>query len=387
MPELRVAIAYDCLFPLNTGGGERVYRRLAEIFVQRGGLVDYLTRRQWDAAAVSTATFSIVPVWRGDIYDGSGTRTPQSAVLFAFSLFRYFVRHRGQHDVVVVSALPVLNVFAVQLALLGTRVFIVSDWLEVWDWAKWRSYSGASVGTVAFMLQFFAIRLGHLHTVNSEFTGTRVRHYRRSAQPVTLGLVDLADDETDASTGRRTTPSLVFVGRHIADKRLIDLLPAFLLARDSIADLRLDIVGTGPETAAVAARITDLGLDGCVTLHGRVPEAELKQLISNARALVNPSEREGFGLVIAEAAALTTPSVVVAGPNNAAADLVVDGVNGFVAASIEPQILAAALVRAVEAGEPLRASTREWFARARVTSGLDRSVSEILLAYGSRRAR
>lgn len=387
MPEPRIAIAYDCLFPLNTGGGERVYRRLAEIFVQRGSRVDYLTRNQWAHTAMPAAAFSIVPVWRGDIYDVSGTRTPRSAVLFALALFRYFVRHRGQHDVVVVSALPVLNVFAVQLALIGTQSFIVSDWLEVWDWAKWRSYSGAGVGTIAFLLQFFAIRLGHLHTVNSGFTSTRVRHYRRTASPVILGLVDLADTDGDPGTERPSTPSLVFIGRHIADKRLVDLLPAFLIARDSIAGLRLDIVGTGPETSAVAARITELGLEECVTLHGRVPEAELRQLISHARALVNPSEREGFGLVIAEAAALATPSVVVAGSNNAAADLVVDGVNGFVASSIEPHVLAATLVHALEVGEPLRASTREWFAQARVARGLGQSASQIMQAYGSRKAR
>ena len=47
--------------------------------------------------------------------------------------------------------------------------------------------------------------------------------------------------------------------------------------------------------------------------------------------LVNPSAREGFGLVVAEAAADGTPSVVVAGEDNAAAELVIDGVNGFVA--------------------------------------------------------
>ncbi|MDH6235950.1 glycosyltransferase [Cryobacterium sp. CG_9.6] len=387
MPEPRVAIAYDCLFPTNSGGGERVYRRLAEVFVERGSHVDYLTRQQWEAGSAPAATFSVVPVWHGDIYDAAGTRRPRSAALFALALFRYFVRHRAQHDIVVVCALPVLNVFAVQLALLGTRSFIVSDWLEVWDWRKWRRYSGAAVGTIAFLLQRVALHLGHLHTVNSTFTGSRIRHYRRGARPVTLGLVDVAGSATDAPTARPAEPSLVFVGRHIPDKRLRDLLPALVIARTSIESLTLDIVGTGPETAAVTARIRELGLDDCVTLHGRVAEPELQRLVSSARALVNPSEREGFGLVVAEAAALATPSVVVAGVNNAAADLVVDGVNGFVASSIDAQTLADALVRVVEAGEPLRKSTRDWFARARVTSGLGQSVDAITRAYESRRAR
>ena len=53
--------------------------------------------------------------------------------------------------------------------------------------------------------------------------------------------------------------------------------------------------------------------------------------------LVLPSRREGYGLVVVEAAALGTPSVVVRGPDNAATELVEDGKNGFVAPSADPE--------------------------------------------------
>ena len=44
-----------------------------------------------------------------------------------------------------------------------------------------------------------------------------------------------------------------------------------------------------------------------------------------------PSRREGYGLVVVEACAAGTPSVVVADPDNAATELIEEGVNGFVA--------------------------------------------------------
>ena len=387
VPEPRVAVAFDCLFPVNTGGGERVYRRLAELFVERGCPVDYVTRGQWPTDAPPSASFAIVPVWRGDIYDAGGTRTPQSAVAFAWALFRHFLRQRGSYDIVVVSTLPVLNLFAVRLALLGTPALVVADWLEVWPWTKWREYAGALPGTIAFLLQTVGIRLGDVHTVNSEFTGARLRRYRRSAQPVTLGLVDLVGAEPDATTERPVDPYLVFVGRHIADKRLIDLIPALREARHQAPTLRAVIVGSGPETPRVAARVGELGLASAVELRGRVSDGELRGLVQGARVLVNPSAREGFGLVIAEAAAFGTPSVVVAGPDNAAAELVVDGVNGFVSVSVGPSELGAAIVRAVEAGEPLRRTTLDWFRRERLSHGLSASVDQILARYRSERAR
>ncbi|TFD82670.1 glycosyltransferase family 4 protein [Cryobacterium fucosi] len=386
MPEPRVAIAYDCLFPLNAGGGERVYRRLAELFVDRGSTVDYLTRRQW-ATDAPPASFGIVPVWQGEIYDAGGTRTSRSAVAFAWAVFRHFLRRRGRYDLVVVSTLPVLNLFAVRLALLGSPAFVVADWLEVWPWQKWREYAGALPGAIAFLLQWVGIRLAHLHTVNSDFTGARLRRYRRRAEPVTLGLVDLVGDEPGATMERPDDPYLVFIGRHIADKRLIDLVPALGEARATVPELRAVIVGDGPETAAVAARVAELGLDAAVELRGRVGEEELRELIRGARVLVNPSRREGFGLVVVEAAAFATPSVVVAGPDNAAAELVVDGVNGYVAASVGPVDLGAAIVRAVQAGEPLRANTRAWFEKERASHGLSASADQILARYRSARAR
>ncbi|MFC6354808.1 glycosyltransferase family 4 protein [Luethyella okanaganae] len=387
MPEPRVAIAYDCLFPVNAGGGERVYRRMAELFAERGCSVDYVTRGQWAAGGAPTATFTIAPVWSGDIYDRNGTRTSASAVAFAFALFRHFRRHRRDYELVVVSALPVLNVFAVRLALLGSGHYIVVDWLEVWGWRKWRDYSGPLVGSVAAALQWFGLRLGQLHTVNSRFTRDRVRRYRAAADPIVLGLVDLVGEVPEAATDRSVDPYVLFVGRHVADKRLHLLPDALAEARRSIPDLRAVVVGTGPATEVVRARAAELGVEKAITFAGRVDDELLDGLFARALVLVNPSAREGFGLVVAEAAAHATPSVVVEGEDNAAAGLVVDGVNGFVATTIHPVVLGAAIVRAIRAGAELRASTRSWFLREREGHGLASSVDAILERYRSARAR
>lgn len=376
MPEPRVAIAYDCLFPVDTGGGERVYRRLAELLAERGLPVDYVTRRDRDAGP--DAGFTAIGVWRGEIADSSGTRTATSAVAFATALFRYFVRHRDAYDLVVVAALPVLNVFAVRLALLGTRTVLATDWLEVWAWRKWRGYAGVLVGTIAFVLQWLGVHVGRIQTVNSGFTRARLIRYRRRADPIVLGLVDLVGEAADDSAPASEPPIVLFVGRHIADKR-VDALPAALAAaRAELPDLEAVIAGAGPETDAVRRAADAAGVASVVRYPGRVDDDELDELFSRAAVLVNPSAREGFGLVVAEAAAHGTPSVVVAGDDNAATELVNDGENGFVAASAAPDVLGPAIARAVLGGEDLRRSTLSWFTRERRDRSLERSVAEIL---------
>ncbi|PRY68910.1 glycosyltransferase involved in cell wall biosynthesis [Glaciihabitans tibetensis] len=406
MAEPRAAIIFDCLFPATTGGGERVYRRIAEEFVQRHIVVDYLTR---DLGDVPTPGFTVVPVWNGDIYDESGARTTSSALYFARGVYRHLRAYRGEYDIVVASALPVLTVLAAALALRGSRSFLVVDWLEVWTLRKWRSYSGALTGSLAFLLQVAGARVGDLHTVNSTFTARRLQRHRRGAAPVVLGLVDLVDpapaaamspspsgetpdrvaraavipeesDQGDVAAGG-LAPFLLFVGRHIADKR-IDTLPAALAElHRSRPDVTLVVAGSGPETARLEAAVRRAGVGDSVHLVGRVSDERLAELTSSAAVLVNPSAREGFGLVVAEAAAYGTPSIVVAGEDNAAVDLIVEGVNGFVAASVEPAELARAVARALDGGEALRGSTAAWFARERVSRSLAVSVDEILARH------
>jgi glycosyltransferase involved in cell wall biosynthesis len=382
VPEPRVAIAYDCLFPVNGGGGERVYRRLAEDLVGRGASVAYVTRAQWAADAPPRASFDLVGVWRGDIYDAAGTRRQSSAVRFALALFRHFVRHRRDYDLVVVAALPVLNVFAVRLALLGRPTTLVVDWLEVWGRRKWREYAGLAAGSVASLLQWLALRVRAVHTVNSRFTAARVRASRPGADPLVLGLVDLVGEQPSADAEGDRAPLVLFVGRHIPDKRL-DVLPAAIAhARSAIPGLRARIVGDGPETDRVRAITAELGLDDDIDFLGRVDDDTLQRSFAEAAVLVNPSAREGFGLVVAEAAAAATPSVVVAGADNAAAGLIEPGVNGLVAADTSPAVLGDAIVEVVRGGAVLRRSTLAWFERERVERGLGRSIDELLARAG-----
>lgn len=387
MPDLRVGVVYDCLFPISTGGGERVYRRLAELLVERGTRVSYLTRLQWQADAEPPTAFALVPVWHGEIYDRAGIRTTTGALSFAFAVYRNLRSHRDEYDLVVASALPVLTLLATRWALRGTSVWVVADWLEIWPPVKWVKYAGVLAGAVAVVLQAIGARSADLHTVNSSFTASRLSRVNRDASSVVLGLVDLVG--TPANPGATpaepgSPPFALFAGRHIADKH-IDVLPAALVfARATIPTLRLVVVGIGPETGTLIDEVDRLGVGEFVDVLGRVDDETLSDLMAGAAVMVNPSSREGFGLVVAEAAAVGTPSVVVAGSDNAAVDLIVDGVNGFVSPSRGPADLGAALVMVVQGSRALRNNTRAWFETERVARSLGVAVDEILDRYRSR---
>jgi glycosyltransferase involved in cell wall biosynthesis len=127
--------------------------------------------------------------------------------------------------------------------------------------------------------------------------------------------------------------------------------------------------------------VGELGLEAAVEAPGFVDSGRIEAALARAACMVLPSSREGYGLVVLEAAARGTPSVVVAGPDNAAVELVEEGRNGFVAGSAEAGDLAAAILRVLDAGPELRDATADWFrANARRLS-LESSLETVLASY------
>ena len=141
------------------------------------------------------------------------------------------------------------------------------------------------------------------------------------------------------------------------------------------------ILGDGPETEATSALIRTLALGEIVEMRGRVASEEVMRTIAEATCLLHPSSREGYGMVIVEAASVGTPSVVVRSSENAATELIEDGVNGFVAESASPGRLSDAVVGVVRGGEALRASTLDWYERHRDELSIERSLGTVEAAY------
>ncbi|WP_448629940.1 glycosyltransferase family 4 protein [Cellulomonas soli] len=359
---MRVAVAFDCFYPLSTGGGERQYRLFAETFVGEGAQVDYLTRRQWSGPAPVLDGVDVVAVsGPSELYDEHGGRRLLPAVRYAAGLFSHLVRARRRYDVLVVSALPVLNVFAARLALLGTRTRICADFLEVWRPEQWVEYSGPVVGRVACALQGLAVRVSPWVSCHSQMNARRlVAAGARRPPVVSPGLIHQVPEQ-DPGLEQRQPATVLYVGRHIPDKQ-VEVLPAAVAwARERVPGLRAVVLGEGQTTTRVAAEVARWGLQEVVDLPGFVSQERLDALLRDAAVLVNPSRREGYGLVVVEACATGTPVVLVDGVDNASVELVEEGVNGFVAAGVEPEVLGAAIVAAVEGGTALRASTRAWF--------------------------
>ena len=134
-----------------------------------------------------------------------------------------------------------------------------------------------------------------------------------------------------------TGPTILFVGRHEERKGLEVLLEAHTHLG---ADVRLWVVGSGPQTDELKARY----LDPRIEWLGRISDEELARRWRSASAYCAPSlGGESFGVVLLESMAAETPVVAssIAGYRN----VVTDEVNGILVPPGEPLTLAKALNR------------------------------------------
>lgn len=132
---------------------------------------------------------------------------------------------------------------------------------------------------------------------------------------------------------KEAQPTVVFVGRLVASKRLDHAIRAVRAARRSIPDLQFWVIGDGPMRRK-------LENDTSVRFFGRVSRADRDELLARAHALLATSVREGWALVVDEAAAMGTPTIGYACPG------LVDSVAAAGGLLVEPspRALAAALV-------------------------------------------
>lgn len=380
---MHVCIVYDCIFPWTKGGAERWYRVLADELTRTGHEVTYLTRRQWiDEDKPQIPGVRVLPVSPGgELYDDAGSRRIGPALRFTGGVVAHLARHRKDYDVVHVCQVPVMIVPAVRTVLLGSGVPMGVDWLEVWSAAYWRQYLGVVKGAMAALVQRVAARTSPLAFPISELTARKLRKQGLHGEVHVMPGLVYESLTTEPTLVPPELPHVVYVGRHIPDKRVSAVPAAVAAARDRLPGLTATILGDGPSRPDVLAEVDRLGLRDIVGVPGFVSEEEMDATVRSSTCLLFPSGREGYGLVVVEAAARGTPSVVVAGDDNAAAELVEEGINGVIAVSAAPEVLAAAVVRTHNGGSELRASTARWFADGADTRSVRSSAQLIMGVY------
>jgi glycosyltransferase involved in cell wall biosynthesis len=378
---MRICLVYDCLFPYTVGGAERWYRNLAQRLAAEGHEVTYLTLRQWPRGERGEIPgVRVVEAGpRMALYREAGQRRIAPPLVFGAGVLWHLLRRGRRYDVVHTASFPYFSLLAAGAVRPLHRFRLVVDWHELWSRSYWREYLGGPGGRAGWAVQALCLRVPQRAFCFARLTAERLR-----AEGVHGDVTVLEGEYAGPLVGRTPLPAdpvVVFAGRHIPEKRAPAVVPAVKAAAARIPGLHARILGDGPQRPAVLAAIAEHGVEAIVEAPGFVSTEVVEHDLARALCMVLPSSREGYGLVVVEASANGTPSVVVRGEDNAATELVKEGVNGFVAASAAPEDLADAIVKVHEGGGELRALTAAWFARNAQRLSIDASLDRVAESY------
>ncbi len=190
---------------------------------------------------------------------------------------------------------------------------------------------GELSGPEQWVLKGAALRLA-----NSRFTAERVAARHPEIGPISACPLALADDPIepcpdDESGSMVLGPHAVMVvARMSASERYKghdELLEAWPRVLVRVPDARLVCVGGGDDVERLQAKAEALGIAGACRFTGFLSQADLLACYRQAAVFAMPSRGEGFGLVYLEAMAHGLPCV--GSLEDAAVDIIADGVTGF----------------------------------------------------------
>jgi glycosyltransferase involved in cell wall biosynthesis len=129
------------------------------------------------------------------------------------------------------------------------------------------------------------------------------------------------------------------VGRLLPLKGIVHLLRAISTLREDFPDLRLEIVGDGPERTDLQKQIIALGLADIVRFLGWLPE--VNSAMAGWQIFVQPSLEEGLPVALLEAMAAGLP--VIASDVGGIPEIIEEGVTGTLVAPGDPIALSESL--------------------------------------------
>jgi len=183
-------------------------------------------------------------------------------------------------------------------------------------------------------------------TESADIAAHAMRIYRphREIDVVPIGLprVRFSPVPREDLSMREDSIYLVSIGRLVKRKGFEYLIKALAVLAGKGIDLRLILIGDGPERNALEALAAGTGVSDKVLFAGRVDDETKFRYLSASDIYVLPSIHEGFGIVLLEA--MSCGLTVVATNRGGQTEIIKDGRNG----TLVPPADADALARAIE---------------------------------------
>ena len=244
-----------------------------------------------------------------------------NVVSVIFYAFFYYIRNHGKIDYVI-DECNTHRFFTPFYVKKSKRIFLIYQLTR----EIWFINAKFPLNFIGYHMENALLRLYRNTRTITESESTRKDLINVGFAPDNIAVIHIGlNPEIDKTAGldikKYRKPVFIYVGRYSAYKGIDICIKAFGIVKKTIPDAKMWIVGKKDEAffdrelrpICDGARLSisdkeDNDYD--ITLWGFVSESKKYELMKQAHLLLFPSVREGWGIIVTEAALLGTPSAV-----------------------------------------------------------------------------
>ena len=306
-----IIIVYDPIYPFCKGGGEKRLYEVAKGLVERGWKVTWYGHNWWgDQKTIHLDGINVVGVGKPSASRQADQhrRGMKGAILFSLALLKE--KFPDDAHAILVGQTPWIHYFSVRLMLRGKNIPIVVDCWEVWR-EHWKDYYGATLGYIGMAVEKWVLNTADKIVSISNMTREMVESVGVSSNKIVLAHNGVSLNEIKLVAPSDNVSDVIYFGRLVAHKNVDVLIRAVSVIIKSVPNVRVFILGAGPELDNLKNLSIKLGLTKNVFFYGAIDlHNEAMSMLKASKVFVQPSTSEGGGsIAIMEAYACGLPVI------------------------------------------------------------------------------
>ncbi|MDO8669455.1 MAG: glycosyltransferase family 4 protein [Candidatus Buchananbacteria bacterium] len=329
---MKIAFIFDMIYPFSIGGSEvRIYELAKRLSVKHE--IHLFGVKMWDGPdiiKIDNITLHGVCHY-GRVYGFSGKRKIIEPLKFSLAVFPALMKER--FDLVDCTTFVYFHCFTVKLYCWLTKTPLIFSWMQYWgdywySYLGWKGFLGKTLENMSKYLTKNHVAISKTTKNDLVLAGVNEKNIFINYCGVDFGELKKA---RDAMTGKEKNWDIITVARLNHQKNVSLLLQAAAVVKKKWPEIKIIIIGDGPDRKNLEALTNDLGLKDNISFSGFVKDYQAvhKEMLSS-KIFVLPSILEGLGIVVLDANACGLPVVVIKHKWNAAQELIEAGKNGFI---------------------------------------------------------
>ena len=351
-----MCIFYDSAYVDTKGGGEKRLFMIAKNAVKKGQSVKWVSFNFWNKSSISYDKLSIKHIGvipKPNFYDEDGNRNKKEPILYLINCFLctpFFFKSK----VWVIGQWPMIHVLPLIFLGLILRKNIYVEWWETLEnqWLK-----RGIAGKIGKMIEHMTLKMSSFVTFVVECESEKELMIKKNPKAKVIIVPNGVDIKYFSDVSKEYSFDFVSMCRLKNHKRVDLLIEATRRMIDITGntDIKVAIIGTGPEKQKLITLSRRLNLENNITFFGFIEDYKdaVSILLSSKIGILTTVAGGKGNVVISEMFAAELPVIAIGSDDGIDKRYIQESINGYITDNISSEELADLMIKICKDEEKL----------------------------------